>query len=63
LSARRLVVAVVVSSGATGLEAAALVSDADAPEAADLAAVADLGPKATVFHAGTDGSLRATLTS
>jgi hypothetical protein len=61
LSALRLAVAMAVSSGATGLEAAALVSDADAPDAADLAAVADLGPHATVFHAGTGGGLRATL--
>ena len=62
LSALRLAVAMAVSSGATGLEAAALVSDAPAPDAAGLAAVADLGPKATVFHAGADGGLRATLT-
>jgi hypothetical protein len=61
LSALRLAVAMAVSSGATGLEAAALVSDADAPDAADLATVADLGPKATVFHVGTDGGLRAAL--
>jgi hypothetical protein len=61
LSALRLAVAMAVSSGATGLEAAALVSDADAPGAADLAAVADLGPTATVFHVGTDGGLRAAL--
>ena len=61
LSALRLAVAMAVSSGATGLEAAALVSDADAPATADLAAVADLGPEAPVFHVGTDGSLRATL--
>ena len=61
LSALRLAVAMAVSSGATGLEAAALVSDADAPDAADLAAVADLGPGAAVFHAGPDGRLRATL--
>jgi hypothetical protein len=61
LSALRLAVAMAVSSGATGLEAAALVSDANAPEAADLAAVADLGPAAPIFHVGTDGSLRARL--
>jgi hypothetical protein len=61
LSALRLAVAMAVSSGATGLEAAALVSDADAPDAAGLAAVADLGPKAAVFHAGADGRLRAIL--
>ena len=61
LSALRLAVAMAVSSGATGLEAAALVSDADAPDTAGLAAVADLGPKAIVFHVGTDGGLRAAL--
>ena len=58
LSALRLAVAMAVSSGATSLEAAALVSEADAPDAADLAAVADLGPRAPVFHAGPDGQLR-----
>jgi hypothetical protein len=62
LSALRLAVAMAVSSGATSLEAAALVSEADAPDAADLAAVADLGRGATVFHAATDGSVRAALT-
>jgi hypothetical protein len=62
VSALSLAVAMAVSSGATALEAAALVSDADTPGQADLAAVADLGPKATVFHVGTDGALRATLT-
>jgi hypothetical protein len=61
LSALRLAVAMAVSSGATSLEAAALVSDVDTPDEADLAAVADLGPHATVFHAGTDGRLRARL--
>ena len=59
LSALRLAVAMAVSSGATALEAAALVSEADAPDPADLAAVADLGPQAPVFHAGPDGRLRA----
>ena len=48
-----------VSSGATALEAAALVSEADAVDPADLAAVADLAPGAPVFHAGPDGRLRA----
>ena len=60
LSALRLAVAMAVSSGATGLEAAALVSEAGAVDPADLAAVADLGPQAPVFHAGPDGALRAT---
>ena len=59
LSALRLAVAMAVSSGATALEAAAVVSEADALAAADLAAVADLGPRAPVFHAGPDGRLRA----
>jgi hypothetical protein len=61
LSALRLAVAMAVSSGATGLEAAALVSEAGAPDAADLAAVADLGSRAPVFHAGPDGRLHAPL--
>jgi hypothetical protein len=50
-----------VSSGAERLEAAALVSDSE-PDPGDLAAVRDLGPDAPVFHAATDGTLRATLT-
>jgi hypothetical protein len=60
LSALRLAVAMAVSSGATALEAAALVSEADAVNPEDLAAVADLGPRAPVFRAGPDGALRAT---
>ena len=61
LSALQLAVAMAVSSGAASLEAAVLVSDADQPDPADLAAVRDIGPNATVFHAGPDGRLRATL--
>src|SRR5215467_715016 len=61
LSALRLAVAMAVSSGAASFEAAALVSEASAPGAEDLAAVADLGPQAPVYHAGPDGRLRATL--
>jgi hypothetical protein len=60
LSALRLAVAMAVSSGAESLEAAALVSDSE-PDPGDLAVVRDLGPNAPVFHAGPDGSLRATL--
>jgi hypothetical protein len=60
LSALRLAVAMAVSSGAASLEAAALVSDSE-PDPGDLAAVRDLGPRAPVFHAGPDGTLRATL--
>ncbi len=59
LSALRLAVAMAVSSGASSLEAAALVSEAAEPDPGDLAAVRDLGPKATVFHAAPDGTLRA----
>jgi hypothetical protein len=61
LSALRLAVAMAVSSGASDLEAAAVVSQAAGPSAEDLAAVADLGPQAPVYHAGPDGRLRATL--
>jgi len=62
LSALRLAVAMAVSSGASVLEAAALVSDADAPDPGDLAVVRDVGPGAVVFHVGTNGALRGTLT-
>ena len=61
LSALRLAVAMAVSSGAVVLEAAALVSDAAEPDPGDLAAVRDIGPGATVFHAAPDGTLRAAL--
>ncbi len=60
LSALHLAVAMAVSSGAASLEAAALVND-DGPDPADLAAVRDVGPDAVVFHAGPDGTLKATL--
>ena len=50
-----------VSSGASSLEAAALVSDANAADPADLAVVRELGPSAVVFHAGSNGMLRETL--
>ena len=60
LSALQLAVAMAVSSGATGLEAAARVGDG-APAEADLAAVRDLGGAGTaVLVAGPDGSLRGT---
>jgi hypothetical protein len=61
LSALRLAVAMAVSSGASRLEAAALVSEAGQPDPADLAAVRDLGPGAVVFQAGPDGAVRLTL--
>ena len=61
LSALRLAVAMAVSSGASALEAAALVTEADQPDPGDLAAVRDLGPGALVFLAALDGTVRATL--
>jgi hypothetical protein len=61
LSALRLAVAMAVSSGASSLEAAALVSDAEGIEPADLAVVREAGPSALVFQAGSNGMLRATL--
>ena len=62
LSALRLAVAMAISSGAAVLEAAALVSDADAPDPRDLAVVREAGPGAVVFYVGTNGAVRATLT-
>jgi hypothetical protein len=62
LSALRLAVAMAVSSGAARLEAAALVSDADGPDSGDLAVIRDVGRDAALFHVGTDGVIRATLT-
>jgi len=58
LSALQAAVAAAVSSGVTGLEAAAVVSDADAVEEAGLAAVHDLTPSAPVLLAGPDGTVR-----
>jgi hypothetical protein len=60
LSALQVAVAMAVSSGAERLEAAALVSDS-VPDPGDLTAVRDIGPEAPVFHAASDGTLRATL--
>jgi hypothetical protein len=60
LSALRLAVAMAVSSGAASLEAAALVTDGNGPDPADLAAVRDIGPDAVVFHAAPNGTLKAT---
>ena len=60
LSALQAAVAAAVSSGVTGLEAAAVVSDADSVEEAGLAAVRDLTAGAPVHLAGADGSVRAT---
>lgn len=61
LSALQAAVVMAVSSGADSLEAAALVTDGDSPDAG-LATVRDLGPTVPVFVAGTDGELRTVLT-
>ena len=61
LSALQAAVAAAVSSGVTGLEAAAVVTAAEAVEEAGLAAVHDLTPSAPVHLAGPDGTVRTTL--
>jgi hypothetical protein len=61
LSALHLAVAMAASSGASALEAAALVSNGDAPDPGDLSAVRELGPTAVVFHAAPDGTVLAIL--
>jgi hypothetical protein len=61
LSALHLAVAMAVSSGATSLEAAALVSDGGSPDPGDIAAVRELGPEAVLFHAAPDGTVLGTL--
>lgn len=64
LSALRTAVAMAVASGAASLEAAAVVTGAEAPAEADLAAVRDLGGAGTpLLLAGPDGVLRATITA
>jgi hypothetical protein len=57
LSALQVAVAMAVSSGATSLEAAALVTEAGGPGEADLDAVGDLKAKA-LFVAGPDGTVK-----
>ncbi|MEU6771323.1 cytidine deaminase [Streptomyces sp. NPDC046759] len=62
LSALRTAVAMAVASGATALEAAAVVSETESVGAEDLAAVADLGGAGTpVLLAGPDGVVRVTV--
>ncbi|MDT0270767.1 cytidine deaminase [Streptomyces sp. DSM 44915] len=62
LSALRTAVAMAVASGARSLEAAAVVTGAEAPAPEDVAAVTDLGGAGTpVLLAGPDGVLRATI--
>jgi hypothetical protein len=62
LSALRTAVAMAVASGAESLEAAAVVSAADALSDEDVAAVRDLGGAGTpVFLAAADGTVRSTV--
>ncbi|MCQ4081992.1 cytidine deaminase [Streptomyces sp. RB6PN25] len=64
LSALQTAVAMAVASGATSLEAAAVVTEAVSASDADRAAVRDLGGPATpILLAGPDGEVRATLTA
>ncbi|MCW8099189.1 cytidine/deoxycytidylate deaminase family protein [Streptomyces tauricus] len=64
LSALRTAVAMAVASGATALEAAAVVSEGESLPDEDLAAVRDLGGAATrVFLAGADGVVRSAVTA
>ncbi|MGW2559953.1 cytidine deaminase [Streptomyces sp. NPDC001514] len=59
LSALQTAVAMAVASGAKSLEAAAVVTEAEAAADADRAAVRDLGgPETPVLLAGPDGTLR-----
>ena len=52
VSALGVCVAMAVSSGAAGLEAAVVLTGADAVAAADLAALRDLGGAGVVVHRG-----------
>ncbi|MFF8968546.1 cytidine deaminase [Streptomyces sp. NPDC014995] len=64
LSALQTAVAMAVASGATSLEAAAVVTEADGVSETDRAAVADLGgPGTPVLLAGPDGSVRLTVSA
>ncbi|MCW2497896.1 cytidine deaminase [Jatrophihabitans sp.] len=56
LSALQVAVAMAVSSGALGLEAAVVLGDYTADEAG-IAAVRDVAPAAAVFHADATGAL------
>lgn len=58
LTALQAAVAAAVAGGATGLEAAAVVSPSGAVDAASLAAVRDLGTHASVLLADQHGELR-----
>ncbi|MDX6355846.1 MAG: hypothetical protein QOF98_2749 [Streptomyces sp.] len=64
LTALQTAVAMAVASGATSLEAAAVVTAAEQPADTDRAAVRDLGgPQTPVILAGPDGTVRTTVTA
>ena len=64
LSALQTAVAMAVASGAKSLEAAAVVTEAEAVSVADRAVVRDLGGAGTpVLLAGPDGVVRGTVTA
>jgi ribosomal protein S12 methylthiotransferase accessory factor YcaO len=56
LTALQVAVAMAVSSGALGLEAAVILGD-DSTDEAGVAAVRDVAPAATVFRADRDGTI------
>jgi hypothetical protein len=57
LSALQLAVAMAVSSGAPGIEAAVVLGD-DPSDPAGVAAVRDVAPSAVILFAAVDGTLR-----
>ena len=61
LSAVQVAVAMAVASGASGLEAAAVVTESDAVADDDRAVVTELGPTASIFVADSRGDLRSTI--
>ncbi|WP_372728414.1 cytidine deaminase [Nocardioides sp.] len=64
LSALQVCLGMAVSSGVKALEAAVLLTEADAPDPADLAALAELGGDAVVVHVGTvAGALHSSTTA
>ena len=62
LTALQAAIAAAVSSGAPGLEAAAVVTTSDTVDAASLAAVRDLAPSAPVLRADVTGAVQQILT-
>ncbi|MEV6843859.1 cytidine deaminase [Actinoplanes sp. NPDC051411] len=61
LTALQLAVASAAAAGATKLEAAAVVTEAEQLDGAGHAAVRDLAPDAPIHVAGPDGALRGTV--